>query len=1198
MAETESQPERTIVIYGQGGIQTDLDLNSLAEDEIAAVIPDMLADYSAECRDWTLIASEHWKQSRWTRADEILSRGITFFAGGRGRHPDPVALVNLHAMLAHLHLHLARSAPKTILSISKYDKIPAGTKTKDYHHKEAAANLNAATEALRASGAGHEDEPVSLAMGRVIHYLATGQPGHAHPLVERLLQRQPNNLIALTAQARLQFARRAHEASLATYQKLLSLNPEMSPDPRIGLGLCFWQLGDREKARIAWERALSRDPESWVCLLLIGLASLNLAREPALKQEERVRLSAEGMEFVKRAFKLNVKAPASALALAGISGAAGQLDVASKLAERAIQYSDNKRHSVLANAERGRLGFVAGDVADAGRYIAAAKAEDPASVNILAELTLGQIAIKSGNLREALNFIEQTAKRLNGKGPIEYTVLHACLLAYPHPGMSTDEIAKNRTIARNMLGEVHSLVASAQTDEDWARLRGVGSDADIFVDLAKLWQGESLEKAISAYQTALQIKSDDELDGAETLPAPDLKTIRMSDNLGALFQLQGNVETAERMYQESLQKIASENGKEAEVLKTVLAYNLGRAYEEGGDNVKAAQWYRDVLRQHPEHMESKARLALIAAAAGRHYDAHTLLKESLKSDETNLVLRSVYTNFLITIGHYKEALAFTSQTLKYDKSDAYTFCALGWLHFTLGRDAKAGQELADRHKQYLRSAEAYERALHIDPGCAQAAQGLAIALVEDSLAPPKSNINGADEGKYRARLAGQALGIFSRIKDSLADAPVNVNMGHCYFIRGEEEKAIESYGTASNYYKGRNVSVLLYLARAWYAQANKESNFTAMTKAMGYCQQAMHIQPSDRAILYNIAMIQQKAAEMLFSLDVSKRTLEELEVALKQAQQAANTFRALAEDKSGALPYDADLADQRARYGDGLLRRAPGELEKQKSYEGETQARVEEARKMRAAEQERIAAAEAARQAEIEAKAAALAEERRKAREEAQAWQEELNARAAEEEARKAANVEKRKKRKEQGTIESGDEDGQPKEKKPRKRASKKEGGKKGRKVRSKSEIESSEDERDLGGVLDEDEDEGEARMSGDEEDEEGDEGERQARKAKNTLAMLKAKRKSKRAIEDPDDDEGINLGAAKKGKQFKSKAYISDSEDEDEDADAPAGNTAGDEEAGSINGEGNVEDNHEAEGGDDKMDVDEDQDQDVDEDE
>ena len=108
----------------------------------------------------------------------------------------------------------------------------------------------------------------------VLLYLARGQPTLAHPMVERLLQKQPNNVVALlvqvsycfcdgdcpaeAAQARLQFARRAHEAALQTYQRILTHHPHMSPDPRIGLGLCAWVLGHRERALAAWNRALHR----------------------------------------------------------------------------------------------------------------------------------------------------------------------------------------------------------------------------------------------------------------------------------------------------------------------------------------------------------------------------------------------------------------------------------------------------------------------------------------------------------------------------------------------------------------------------------------------------------------------------------------------------------------------------------------------------------------------------------------------------------------------------------------------------------------------------------------------------------------------------------------------------------------------------------------------------------------------------
>jgi RNA polymerase-associated protein CTR9 len=207
-----------------------------------------------------------------------------------------------------------------------------------------------------------------------------------------------------------------------------------------------------------------------------------------------------------------------------------------------------------------------------------------------------------GNLREALNFIEQTAKRLNGAGPLEYTVLHACLLNYPHPGMTPDELARNRSTARRMLTELHKQVSSASSESDWAKLRGVGTDVDIFLDLAKMWQDESIEVAVGAYQTAVSVGVDHEGDKDKDGKV-DMKAVKIGSNLGALYALQGNLEGAEARYQEALQKIAGESGGEAEMMRTVLAFNLGRAYEEEGEVVKASQWYRDVLRQHPEHME-------------------------------------------------------------------------------------------------------------------------------------------------------------------------------------------------------------------------------------------------------------------------------------------------------------------------------------------------------------------------------------------------------------------------------------------------------------------------------------------------------------------------------------------------------------------------------------------------------------------
>lgn len=300
---------------------------------------------------------------------------------------------------------------KANLTLAEYDILQSETHTKEYHYNEATTQLNRAEEALRASGTGADEEPISVAMGKsklsrhcvdlanrfsVILYLARGQPNVAHPLVDRLLQRQPNNLAALTAQARLQFARRQHDQALVTYQKMLQLSPNMKPDPRIGLGLCAWVLGDRKRARAAWERAIHQDADSWAPLLLLGLSLLNMARELQHPADKRLKYETAGVSHVQKAFRLNNKSTAAALALTVVASLGDNIPLASKLAERAIQFADNRRHSVLANSERGRLGFISGDVADAGRYIAAAKGEDPSNVNIMAELTLAQIAIKNG----------------------------------------------------------------------------------------------------------------------------------------------------------------------------------------------------------------------------------------------------------------------------------------------------------------------------------------------------------------------------------------------------------------------------------------------------------------------------------------------------------------------------------------------------------------------------------------------------------------------------------------------------------------------------------------------------------------------------------------------------------------------------------------------------------------------------------
>jgi hypothetical protein len=69
----------------------------------------------------------------------------------------------------------------------------------------------------------------------------------------------------------------------------------------------------------------------------------------------------------------------------------------------------------------------------------------------------------------------------------------------------------------------------------------------------------------------------------------------------------------------------------------------------------------------------------------------------------------------------------------------------------------------------------------------------------------------------------------------------------------------------------------------------------------------MHIQPHDKAILFNVAMIQQKAAEMLTQLPVERRTLAELNAGLQQASHSQK-YDLFSSSFSPLLPLDdADI---------------------------------------------------------------------------------------------------------------------------------------------------------------------------------------------------------------------------------------------------------------------------------------------------
>jgi hypothetical protein len=52
------------------------------------------------------------------------------------------------------------------------------------------------------------------------------------------------------------YAQRNYKEALRLFQDVLRYNPACVPDPRIGIGLCFWAMDQKAKAKAAWHRSL------------------------------------------------------------------------------------------------------------------------------------------------------------------------------------------------------------------------------------------------------------------------------------------------------------------------------------------------------------------------------------------------------------------------------------------------------------------------------------------------------------------------------------------------------------------------------------------------------------------------------------------------------------------------------------------------------------------------------------------------------------------------------------------------------------------------------------------------------------------------------------------------------------------------------------------------------------------------------
>ncbi|KAH9929574.1 RNA polymerase II-associated protein [Epithele typhae] len=1090
-ADSPPPPGRTIDIElgGQEIITIELDSLDPNPDDLVEVLRE------GQCKVWiwTRLAAEYWRRGLLEAAEKIARTALDVL------QPNETtgSIAPVYSFLANLQIARASKAPKLILTYAAQDNMTT-EKPRDEYNKEAAQLFNTGERATAESG---ESQMMLSVLTRGILQLSSGQWDDAARTFDSVLAEKPTNVVALLGKAKIAYARRQYPQSLKLFQRVLQLNPDCLPDPRIGIGLCFWSMGHKAKAKAAWQRSVEVNPGEWSAQLLLGLEAINASKDDNQSEEERREEFLVGTRLIERAFNANQRNSAAANALCELFLQKGDTRRALKLAERTIQFADVKGILCDGYIRAGRVCHRQGSLQEAGTHFNKAKDARPDSV--LATIGVAQLQLKNDEMAGAIHTLDTFLQSPSNPDSVQLTAMLASIRAHSRPGMTEAEKTDEKTRARDLFDRVCKAIGITATGQmnghssaPSSSSRKLAEDSDMFIEIAKLYREDSHDRMERAYKQALT-----------SCEAAGKTEPRLVNNLGALQHLAGHLDEARTMYETAVTQAAGLDQSVAEAMSTSILYNLARVYEDQGEDAKARDAYEKLLARHPEYVDGKVRQAHMLAGISQYNDAHELLKQALASQPDNLNLRAYYTYFLMQSNMTKFAKDFVFFTLRdFDKYDVYSLCAAGWIQYYQARELRESspEAIKERRRGFQRSAEFYEKALQIDPLCAVAAQGLAIVVAEDAL----GTLGGAlgpiapDEAQKRAKNTREALDIFAKVRESINDGSVHANMGHCYFARGEYDRAIESYETASKrFFKGQDVSVLLCLCRTWNAKGAKDQSFSAMSTALQYAQKALHLQPHDKAILYNIAMIQQKAAEIMIAIPSAKRSLKDLQRAIEQAGHAQKLFASLAADPAPVVPYNRELADQRRKYGESMLRRCEGELTTQRQYEEEAQKKIEAARQRRQEERERVDAAEREERERLRVQNEKLAEERRIAREEAQKWTREVRQMESEEEREKV-----KKKRPKREPNLSGDEGanggGEPKPKKRR-------GGKLKRNTESGAE------------------DEDEALFSDSEQ------------KPKKPRA-----RGQKRAVRDDDDDEAVAVSAPRK-KQYKSKETISDSDEE-----------------------------------------------------
>jgi RNA polymerase-associated protein CTR9 len=420
----------------------------------------------------------------------------------------------------------------------------------------------------------------------------------------------------------------------------------------------------------------------------------------------------------------------------------------------------------------------------------------------------------------------------------------------------------------------------------------------------------------------------------ELLPPPLL------NNMACFYYSVDKYAEARDFFQTALNacvKAKDKDSTDTDALVTTISYNLGRTYEAEGLLEEAQNVYEGLISRHSNYGDALARLAFINYQR-RPEEGTQDMRDLFERDSANMDVRALHQWFLNrnkkrtrNTNEDPEQILGKRTLVNYDKYDQYVLTSMGNIWLSTAREMRREEEKEARRKGYERALEFFNVALQHDPQNAYAAQGIAIAIAEEK------------------KELGIAVQIFSNVRETMKDATVFMNLGHAFTDLKQYSRAIENYEVAlAKKDRVSELSVLTALGRAWYSKGRVEKSLPAFKSSLDYSKRVSDFKPEDPHFQYNVAIVQMNIAQLLASLPVNQRTLEDVETATDDLEMAIETLHALAKHPTPPVPRTE--LEQRTGFATTLVKQVNRARDEQRAFAESNASRLAAAREQRDAE--------------------------------------------------------------------------------------------------------------------------------------------------------------------------------------------------------------------------------------------------------